>query len=101
MESQETLNLYKTILSLRTLAEAKIFFRDLLTESEIREFSIRFKAAQMLSENIPYVEIQKQTGLSSTTVARISKWLTNGMNGYQKMIARNSHTHPSLKKVRF
>ena len=101
MESPETTDLYKTILSLRTLAEAKLFFRDLLTESEIREFSMRWKAAQMLSQNIPYVEIQKQTGLSSRTVARISKWLSTGMNGYKKMITRVSHTSPSPKKARF
>lgn len=101
MESLATHNLYKTILSLRTLAEAKLFFRDLLTESEIRELSMRWKAAQMLSKKIPYVEIQKQTGLSSRTIARISQWLSSGMNGYKKMITRNAHTSPSTKKVRF
>lgn len=101
MESSETTDLYKTILSLKTLPEAKLFFRDLLTESEIREFSMRWKAAQMLSQNIPYTEIQKQTGLSSRTVARISKWLSSGMNGYKKMITRTTHTNPSTKKVRF
>lgn len=100
MESKETTELYKTILSLRSLAEAKLFFRDLLTEGEIQEFSMRWKAAQMLAQNIPYTEIQKQTGLSSTTIARISKWLTSGMNGYKKMITRISHTHPSPKKAR-
>lgn len=100
MESQETTDLYKTILALRSLAEAKLFFRDLLTEGEIQEFSMRWKAAQMLSQNIPYTEIQKQTGLSSTTIARISKWLTSGMNGYKKMITRISHTNPSPKKAR-
>lgn len=50
MESPETNHLYKTILSLRTLAEARLFFRDLLTESEIQEFSMRWKAAKMLSK---------------------------------------------------
>ena len=99
-QTPETEDLFKTILSLRTKAETSAFFQDLLTEGEIREFSMRWKAAQMLSQNIPYTEIQKQTGLSSTTVARISKWLTSGMNGYKKMITRASHTHPSSKKVK-
>lgn len=75
--------------------EARRFFRDLLTEDEIVEFSKRWQVANLLYEQVPYSEIQKQTGLSSTTVARISKWLNNGMNGYQTMIQRTHHTKPS------
>ena len=99
LAKREIKELFETILSLQSLTEANAFFRDLLTESEILEFSMRFKAANMLAQNIPYVQIQKQTGLSSTTVARISKWLTSGKDGYKQMIARNSHMHPSRKKV--
>ena len=100
LATKEIEDLFRTILSLDSLMEAKAFFRDLLTEKEILEFSRRFKAARMLEQGISYVEIQKETGLSSTTVARISKWLSTGMKGYKKMITRNSHTHPSTKKVR-
>ncbi|MCX6714506.1 MAG: YerC/YecD family TrpR-related protein [Candidatus Uhrbacteria bacterium] len=100
LNTPEIEDLLRTIRSLQTQKDAKAFFRDLLTEKEIQELSMRWKAAQMLAENIPYVEIQKQTGLSSATVARISKWLSSGMNGYKKMITRNSHTHPSPKKAR-
>ncbi len=100
LNTRDITDLFETILSLVSLPEAKAFFRDLLTETEIREFSLRFKAARMLELGIPYVEIQKQTGLSSTTVARISKWLTSGMKGYKIMINRSAHTHPSTKKVR-
>ncbi|MBU0531190.1 helix-turn-helix domain-containing protein, partial [Patescibacteria group bacterium] len=59
------------------------------------EFSKRWQAARMLSDKIPYTEIQKQTGLSSTTVARISKWLHRGMNGYNTIINRVHHAKPS------
>ena len=45
----------------------------------------------MLSENKLYEEIISETGLSSRTVARISKWLNSGMGGYKKVIAKNSH----------
>lgn len=51
------------------------FLRDLLSEKEILEFSRRFKVAKMLEENISYKEIEEKTKMSSTTIARISKFL--------------------------
>jgi len=90
----KTENLFKTILTLKNINEARRFFRDLLTEQEIIEFSKRWQAAQMLYKNIPYSTIEKETGLSSTTVARVAKWLNQGMAGYKLMLQRlNSHHH--------
>jgi TrpR-related protein YerC/YecD len=51
------------------------FLRDLLSEKEILEFSNRFKVAQMLEEKLSYKQIEKETKMSSTTIARISKFL--------------------------
>ena len=81
--------LMKAILLLKNSGEAKRFFRDLLTENELKEFANRWEAARMLAKNITYVDIEKETGLSSTTVARISKWLNNGKNGYKLIINRS------------
>lgn len=81
-------NLIDAILLLKNSGEAKKFLRDLLTEKELKEFGNRWKAAKMLSKNILYTKIEKETGLSSTTVARISKWLNNGKNGYNLIIKR-------------
>lgn len=66
------------------------FLRDLLTEAEIKEFANRWKVAQMLDEKIDYKTIEKQTNMSSTTIARISKWLNQGMGGYRLMLNRLS-----------
>ncbi len=85
-ENRDTRELFKTITALENTKQARNFLRDLLTEQEIIEFSNRWKAAQMLDEKISYSKICKQTGLSSRTVARISKWLHSGMGGYKKMI---------------
>jgi len=79
------------ILILKTRSETRRFFRDLLTEKELIEFGKRWKAARMLSRNILYTEIEKETGLSSTTVARVSKWLNNGKNGYKLVLNRLNH----------
>jgi len=88
-------DLFNTITRLKTEKQARNFLRDLLTEQEIIEFSNRWKAAQMLEEKISYAKICKQTGLSSRTVARISKWLNLGMGGYKKMINELHHGNSS------
>ncbi|MFA6466844.1 MAG: YerC/YecD family TrpR-related protein [Patescibacteria group bacterium] len=96
---KKIIKLFDAILALDNQKEAKLFLRDLLTESEITEFSNRWQAAQMLDKNIPYTQIVQKTGLSSTTVARISKWLNNGMSGYKLMLNKlNHHNRPSRGK---
>ena len=71
-------SLYEAILSLEDLGEAKMFFRDLLTEREIEELAERWKAARLLAEGVPYTQIVERTGLSSTTVARVARWVKQG-----------------------
>ena len=82
-------------MSLETFEETRAFLRDLLTESEITEFAKRFQAAEMLSRKIPYSTIEDETGLSSTTVARVAKWLNNGMSGYKSILNKMNHHHLS------
>lgn len=86
-------NLIETILLLEDKKEAKNFLRDLLTEQEINEFSRRWEAAQLLDRAMPYYAIVKKTGLSSTTIARISKWLNDGCGGYKSALNKTHHTH--------
>jgi TrpR-related protein YerC/YecD len=82
--------LFKAFLSLKNEVECKKFIRDLLTKAEINEFANRWKVAQMLNQKINYETIAKETGMSSTTIARISKWLYKGMGGYKLMLKRIS-----------
>lgn len=85
--------LTKAILSLEKIDEAKNFLRDLLTEKELIEFGNRWQAAKMLAQKIPYLEIQKETGLSSRTIARVAKWLFAGKGGYQCLIEKFNRNH--------
>ncbi len=84
----KTDNLFSAILELKSIDEARRFFRDLLTEQEIEEFASRWEVARMLATNTPYSKIEKVTGMSSTTIARISKWLNEGMGGYKLLIKK-------------
>ncbi|MBU0624861.1 hypothetical protein KKF05_00795 [Patescibacteria group bacterium] len=90
-QNKKTANLYRAILDLKTVGEAQRFFRDLLTPEEIVEFTRRWEAAQLLNAGCTYATIVKQTGLSSRTVARISKWLCRGCGGYKLILSRQHH----------
>ena len=88
LSSKDTKALYRAILELKNEDECKKFLRDLLTEKEIKEFTNRWKVARMLERKLPYETIEKETGMSSTTVARVNKWLTNGKGGYKLILKR-------------
>lgn len=93
--TKENKQLLKAILALKTNDEARRFLRDLMTEGEIVEFARRLKAAEMLTEGIPYTTIEQETGLSSTTVARVAKWLKGKEGGYRTIISRIHHGKPT------
>ena len=81
-------DLYLAITRLESIEECRRFFRDLLTETEIREFAERWKVARMLSQGLPYTAIEEETGLSSRTIARVHKWVKQGKGGYTMMLRR-------------
>jgi TrpR-related protein YerC/YecD len=87
-KNKQTKELIAAVLNLRNSREASDFFRDLLTPEEIVEFGKRWQAAQLLSQKVSYKKIEKITGLSSTTVARVSRWLNRGKGGYRLAISR-------------
>ena len=60
---------------------------DMFTIREIRETSQRLAVARMLNDGKSYAAIEKATGASATTIARVSKCLAYGAGGYEKAIA--------------
>ncbi len=97
-DSRKISELIEAILALEDRNEAARFLRDLMTEQELIEFGNRWKTARMLAKNIAYTDIIKETGLSSTTVARVSEWLNRGKGGY-KLILKKLNLHHSLSSV--
>ena len=98
-KNKENKGLIQAILVIEKSDEAERFLRDLMTEKEIKEFSKRFKSAEMLTKKISYSVIEKETGLSSTTIARVAKWL-NGKEGGYKMIINKLHHYNSVQSQR-
>ncbi|MBP7859680.1 helix-turn-helix domain-containing protein [Patescibacteria group bacterium] len=80
--------LFSAFLKLDTKHEVASFLRDLLTEQEIEEFSIRLQIAQLLlDKKLSYRKIAEKTNTSTTTVSRVSNWLNRGCGGYKKVLS--------------
>ncbi|TAK51123.1 MAG: hypothetical protein EPO25_17625 [Gammaproteobacteria bacterium] len=82
---QEVLNeraLYTAILTLETVDEVRAFFRDLCTPAELQAMADRWAVVTLLGEQLPYREIQRQTGVSVTTIGRVARYLGAGHGGY-------------------
>jgi TrpR-related protein YerC/YecD len=98
-KTAENQKLVEAVRSLKTVDETERFLRDLMTEGEITEFAKRLKAAEMLTDKAPYSTIVSKTGLSSTTVARVSRWLFNGTGGYTQVLTKlTHHSQPQVRR---
>lgn len=87
-QTKEIEELITGILRLRNQAEALSFFGDLMSAGELKTLANRFTVAQMLEQGIPYVDIEKSTGMSSATISKISRALKYGHDGYHTIITR-------------
>lgn len=86
MDNENFENLYKTITSINDAEVCQKFFEDLATPKELKDLSDRLLVAKLLIEGLTYESITKQTGMSSTTIARINKTLLYGQGGYKKVL---------------
>ncbi|MCC6323221.1 DNA-binding transcriptional regulator [Candidatus Nomurabacteria bacterium] len=91
-DSKVNNQLLNAVLALESKDETRRFLRDLMTEGEIEEFAKRLEAARLLSTDTQYSAIIESTGLSSTTIARISKWLKGSLGGYRLILSRISNS---------
>ncbi len=78
--------LFKAIISIDSMKECKNFFYDLCTPSEIEEFSTRWLIVKLLSKKKPYRQIALETGVSTTTVGRVARYMKYGHDGYNTVL---------------
>ena len=82
-------DLAAAIAALKTPDEATRFLRDLTTPAEMRAFEERWAIAQMLDEGRPYRDIAEALGGSTTTVARVARFLKDEPHqGYRLLLDR-------------
>lgn len=77
--------LYKTLLKMETVDDAKELFSDLCTNKEIEQMAGRIKAARLLMEGKTYNQVIAETEISSATLSRVSRCVQYG-NGYNKFV---------------
>ena len=78
--------LFKAIITIDSMEECKNFFYDLCTPSEIEEFSTRWLIVKLLSKKKPYRQIALETGVSTTTVGRVARYMKYGHDGYNTIL---------------
>ncbi len=81
-------NLLDALLTLKTPRELSNFLRDLMTVKELKDIATRWQIVLLLKDKLPYLEIAKQVGVSTTTVTRVALWLHHGKGGYQTALSR-------------
>lgn len=83
-------DLASAIVSINGLAEARAFLADLCTPAEIHTLAERWHVAQLLDKGeLTYREIHETTGVSTTTIVRVARYLRQEANtGYRAVLDR-------------
>lgn len=80
--------LFDTIISLKTREECYMFFEDACTVKEMLDIAQRLEVAKMLADKQSYVQIAKETGMSTATISRVNRCLMYGAGGYRLALDR-------------
>ena len=86
--NDNTDNLCKALLSLKTEEECYNFLEDICTIKEVLDIAQRLQVAGMLKKKMSYATICKETGVSTATISRISKCCEYGNGGYKTVLER-------------
>ena len=79
-------DMYRAILTLKTVDECKQFFDDLCTVTELQAMEQRYQVAQYLDAGLIYNDILEKTGASSATISRVNRSLQYGNGGYEIVV---------------
>ena len=93
--TDEMSDLFETILELEDADEVEQFLRDLCTLSELQAMAHRWEVAKLVEQGLPYQEISRRTGASTTTVTRVAHWLRYGEGGYRLALERRRPLSPT------
>ena len=81
-------DMYKAILTLRSVEECMDFFDDLCTVTEIQAMEQRYQVAVCLSKDMKYNFILAETGASIATIILVNRSLKYGKDGYEVVFDR-------------
>lgn len=82
--------LAEALVALDSAEEARAFLTDLCTPAEVHALAERWHVAKLLDQGeMTYREIHDATGVSTTTVVRVARFLRQESNGgYRRLLER-------------
>ena len=82
--------LAEALVQLKDASDAKALLADLCTPAEIHTLAERWHVAKLLdSGELTYREIHEATGVSTTTIVRVARFLRQESNGgYRQLLDR-------------
>ncbi len=93
--------LYEAFAAIKTAAEAKQFFQDLCTPTELQAMADRWRVVDLIKTQKPYRQIYTETGVSVTTVGRVARCILLGAGGYNLIYERlEKKTHENKAKIK-
>ncbi|MBQ8129903.1 MAG: helix-turn-helix domain-containing protein [Clostridia bacterium] len=90
----QTDELFRSILSLRSVEECYLYFEDLCTNKEVRDLGQRLTIAKLLREGSSYLQAAEALGVSSATIGRVKRCLDYGNGGYKMILDRMETEEP-------
>ena len=80
-------DLAAVLAALRSDEEAHALLRDLCTPAEVRTLAERWQVAKLLDTGaMTYREIHDATGVSTTTIVRVARFLKEEQNGGYRLL---------------
>jgi len=89
-DERRRVRLARALVSVRDADEMEAFLIDLCTPAELRALSERWHVAQLLEAGeASYREINARTGVSTTTIGRVARFLKDeSYGGYRQVLKR-------------
>lgn len=88
LKKDDLKELFLAFSKIKNEKESKKFLRDICSLAELNAMSERLQIVKMIRQKIPYREISKITGASTTTVTRVAHWYNKGLGGYKLILNR-------------
>ena len=80
-------DLAEALVTLRSPADARAVLADLCTPAEVHTLAERWHVARLLDEGkLTYREIHEATGVSTTTIVRVARFLRQEVNGGYRIL---------------
>lgn len=96
MEKKDQDLFARSLLKVRNTEESSKFLEDLLTSAELKALTTRFKIARMLFAGDSYSDIERKTGASSATIAKVSEAIKYGNDGLRQVLERMKRAKVNL-----